>query len=283
MDDAALSDVDVATLVSRHTQDEYRVLVGRPGESTDAVLPLVALDATISFGTLVEITRLLAASEDLPPLLVVGVGYRERRFGDALGRRQRDLTFSASAAGGSPDEPAMMGGGCRFTRFLEDELRPWLTERYAVRHGDWGIIGSSLAGLFVTHLLLRTPRMFQRYGIGSPSYWWDDKAIFQPEAWSPLPDDLAARVAITVGEHEHPDGRRRYLANLPEARRSQAIAQDDGMAPPDMVGDARRMYRLLLDHASLHVNFEVIPNEYHQTVIPTHLSRAVRLLYDGPV
>jgi hypothetical protein len=52
MSDAALSDVDVVTLASRHTREDYRLLVARPAESSDAVLPLVALDATVTFGTL---------------------------------------------------------------------------------------------------------------------------------------------------------------------------------------------------------------------------------------
>ena len=139
----------------------------------------MALDATVTFGTLVEITRLLRFSDDLPALLIVGIGYQERRFGDALSPRQHDLTFTVSAVGAWPGDPAMMGGGGQFARFLEDELKPWASERYAVTGDDWGIIGSSLGGLFLTHLLLETPGMFQRYGIGSPSYWLDDKAIFK--------------------------------------------------------------------------------------------------------
>lgn len=283
MKDAALSDVDVTTLVSRHTGESYRVLVAGPADPLDAPLPVVALDASVSFGTLVEVTRLLRFSGDLPPLLVIGIGYQERRFGDALGPRQRDLTFSQSASGGWPDDPRMMGGGRQFAAFLEDELKGWATGHYAVNADDWGILGSSLGGLFLTHLLLETPRSFQRYGIGSPSYWWNDRAIFEVAATSVLDDDPTARVAITVGEYEQPEGRARYVAGLSEPRRSAAMAEDEDFPHPDMVGDAERMYALLREHASLHLSFEVIPAEYHQTVIPAHLSRAVRSLYDGPL
>lgn len=283
MKDAALSDVDVTTLVSRHTGESYRVLVARPADPPDAPLPVVALDATVSFGTLVEVTRLLQFSGDLPPLLVVGIGYQERRFGDALGPRQRDLTFSRSASGGWPDDPRMMGGGRQFADFLEDELKGWVTGHYAVNGDDWGILGSSLGGLFLTHVLFDRPRSFQRYGIGSPSYWWNDMAIFEVEAASVRDGDPTARVAITVGEYEQPEGRARYVAGLSEPRRSAAMAEDEEFLHPDMVRDAERMYSLLRGHPSLGVSFEVIAGEYHQTVIPAHLSRAVRSLYEGPL
>jgi predicted alpha/beta superfamily hydrolase len=177
----------------------------------------------------------------------------------------------------------MMGGGRQFARFLEDELKPWVSHRYAVRGDDWAIIGSSLGGLFLTHVLVETPGIFHRYGIGSPSYWWDDKAIFELVASSAAPENVTARVAMTVGEYEQPSGRRRYLESLPDARRSEAIAENDGFPPPDMVSDARHMYGLLHSRSSLRVAFEVIPGEYHQTVVPAHLSRSVRLLYDGLV
>jgi predicted alpha/beta superfamily hydrolase len=286
MSDAALSDVDAVTLKSCHTHEGYRILVARPAESADVPLPLLVLDATVTFGTVVEITRLLRFSDDLPAMLVVAVGYQERRFGDALGPRQRDLTFSRSAAGGWPDDPDMMGGGSHFASFLRGELKPWVAEHYPISANDWGILGSSLGGLFATHLLLETPDLFQRYGIGSPSYWWDDKTIFLVEASGALSRGvLPARVAITVGEYEQPDGRRRYIASLPEARRVEETANDKVHPHPDMVGDAERMYHALRDRRceGLRLSFEVIPGEYHQTVIPAHLSRAIRLLYDGPI
>jgi predicted alpha/beta superfamily hydrolase len=283
MSAAVYGDVEVVNLSSRHTGVDYRVFVARPTECSETVRPVVALDAAVSFGTLVEITRLLRMTEDLPPLLVVGVGYPERRLGDALGPRQRDLTFSRTEDGGWPDDPEMMGEASAFREFLREELKPRVTESYAVTGEDWGILGSSLGGLFVTHLLLETPELFQRYGIGSPSYWWDRGAIWGVSMPPGLGEGHVLRVAITVGEYEQADGRRRYIAQLAESRRAAALAEDEEYPEVDMVADAQRMYRQLRGVDGVQATFDVIPGEYHQTVVPAHLSRVVRRLYDGPV
>ena len=73
----------------------------------------------------------------------------------------------------------MMPGADQFAGFLAEELKPWILDRFDVAQGDFGVFGFSLGGLFATHLLLTRPSAFQRYGIGSPSYWYGPKVIFE--------------------------------------------------------------------------------------------------------
>jgi hypothetical protein len=54
--------------------------------------------------------------------------------------------------------------------------------RYGVDPDDDAYFGHSLGGLFGTYALLAEPTRFRRYGVGSPSLWWDHGAIFEHEA-----------------------------------------------------------------------------------------------------
>ena len=76
----------------------------------------------------VEIIRLLRLAEDVPPLLVVGVGYPVATLEDNFELRCRDFTPSVDLASGYTDA-AMMGGAGRFLAFLREELKPWAQQR----------------------------------------------------------------------------------------------------------------------------------------------------------
>ena len=95
---------------------------------------------------------------------------------DTTRLRQRD--FSPVADPRAEGDPAMMQGASRFAAFLEEELKPWIGDRFDVARDDFGLLGYSQGGLFATHLLLTRPSAFQPYGIGSPSYWYGPKVIF---------------------------------------------------------------------------------------------------------
>ena len=80
----------------------------------------------------------------VPPMLVVGVGYPGA--GTLVGTidiRARDLTPTNA----EPFERS--GGSARFVRFLANELRPWLAERYPTCAADVTYCGHSLGGCSV--------------------------------------------------------------------------------------------------------------------------------------
>src|SRR5690349_20360237 len=100
-----------------------------------------------------------------------------------------------------------MAGADRFLAFICHELRPWTADRFGADTGDSTLYGASFGGLFVTHALFSDPSAFRRYGIGSPSYWWDDGVMFETEArYAESHDDLRARVFVSVGAYEYPAG-----------------------------------------------------------------------------
>jgi predicted alpha/beta superfamily hydrolase len=284
-DASVLPDTEVHYLRSEHVGDEFKVLVGHCGSIGAASSPVVFLgDTWANFGTAVEIMRLLRLAKLVPPLLVVGIGYRAATVQENFDLRCRDFTPSVDLTGGVTDA-TMMGGASRFLAFIADELKPWTRERYGADPDDSAYVGYSLGALFATYVLLDEPATFRRYGIGSASYWWDNEMIFEQEAaYARAHDDLAATVFVSVGAYEDPGGRRRYLQQLPADRRAEAEAEDAADPPADMVAAAERMVTTLRGRAypSLEIESEVLPGEYHETASPVTLSRSLRYLFDAP-
>ncbi len=227
------------------------------------------------FGIAVEVVRLLRLTEVVPPLLVVGIGYRTTDLGEIFRLRHRDFT------------PMVDGGGAdRFLAFLRNELKPWVGERYNVDPDDATFFGDSRGGLFASAVLLTEPGTFQRYGIGSPSLYADEgvKSVFELEAdYARAHNDLPAKVFFSVGGHESPEGFRRRLDQLPPAQRARMEA-DPGDWGEDYVGDIERLVGALRarGYPSLELECEILPGEHHETVVPVNLSRSLRYLFDAP-
>ncbi len=284
-DASPLPDTEVHYIRSEHVDDEFKVLVAHCDSVGSASSPVVFLgDPWANFGTAVEIMRLLRLAKLVPPLLVVGIGYRAGTIEENFDLRCRDFTPSVDLTSGFTDA-AMMGGAGRFLAFIADELKPWTRERYGADPDDCAYFGHSLGALFATYVLLSEPATFRRYGIGSPSYWWDNEMMFTQEAaYARAHDDLAAKVFVSVGAYENPEGRRRYLQQLPADRRAEAEADDAADPPTDMVAAAERMVATLRGRAypSLEIEYEVLPGEYHETAPPLTLSRSLRYLFDAP-
>jgi uncharacterized protein len=284
-DHSPLPDTEVHYLPSAHAGDEYRIVVGHchpPDAPAESVLYLG--DTWANFGTAVEIVRLMRLSEVVPPLLVVGVGYRTSDLDQIWNLRARDFTPSVALRPGFEDA-SMMGGAHRFMAFLSHELKPWVRERFDVRGDDSMFFGDSLGGLFATFVLLTEPATFKRYGIGSPSLWWDEGSMYALEArYAEAHDDLAAKVFCSVGALETLEGRTRFLDQLPADRRARAEAEDADDPPVDMVADCERMVAALSGrgYPGLDIGCEVLPSEYHETAPPLNLSRALRYLFDAP-
>jgi len=285
-DDSALVDTEVHYLASRHVGDEFKISIGHcRAEADDRPPVLFVSDAILAFGTAVEMVRLLNLGGDLPPLLVVGIGYRVATIVETLPLRQRDFTPTVTAGDAQVKDPGMMGGADRFADFLHDELKPWVVERFGVDAEHSVFFGDSYGGLFATHLLLTKPTIFQGYAIGSPSYWWDDCAIFDTEAeYAKRHDDLQGKVFLSVGGYENPEGARHYQRQLPPEKRVEAEAEEERNPTSDMVAATTEMATRLEQrrYPGLELQCQVFPGEYHHTVPPLNLSRALRYLFDAP-
>lgn len=102
---------------------------------------------------------LWARSQDV---IVVGIATQDRR---------RELTGPTQDAELLKRYPSA-GHSAEFRSFIRDEVIPVVAARYRT-NGETGVIGESLAGLFIVETFLTEPDLFGGYAAISPSLWWD--------------------------------------------------------------------------------------------------------------
>ena len=62
---------------------------------------------------------------------------------------------------------------------LKRNYYPYIENNYRIDTTDRCFCGHSFGGLLGSHILIEQPELFNRYIIGSPSYWWDNKEIIK--------------------------------------------------------------------------------------------------------
>lgn len=105
----------------------------------------------------------LISAKAIPPMILVGIENTQRR---------RDLTGPTEVAADKKIAP-IVGGAAAFRNFIKEELFPEINKRYRTNNKK-GIIGESLAGLFVMETFFLEPGMFDFYIAFDPSLWWNN-------------------------------------------------------------------------------------------------------------
>ena len=142
---------------------------------------------------------------EMRPVIVVGIENTERR---------RDMTGPTQVEEDRKIAPRV-GGSARFRAFLRDELMPVIGKR--VRgDGQTGIVGESLAGLFVLETFFQEPGMFNSYIALSPSLWWNDKALVRAAGGrlKAQPQLTATLYFATAGDDDIDDAGKALAATL---------------------------------------------------------------------
>jgi enterochelin esterase-like enzyme len=190
-----------------------------------------------------ETADALIASRAIPPLVIAGIDHGAEA-------RVRDYTPTAGNQPGA-------GQLARHTRFVLDEVVPFLAHAYAVRTDadGLGLGGSSLGGLATIGMAIGAPGRFSRLIVMSPSIWWDRRAVLRPlrrESLVPLP-----RIWIDAGAKE----------GLRTVRDARDLA--DLLRPPGADGDGP-------------VHFELDPDGDHSEASwARRLGPALRFCYGG--
>jgi Raf kinase inhibitor-like YbhB/YbcL family protein len=147
--------------INVYTPTQYRAATGAAGRRFPVLyMPDGGIDE--DFPHVARMVDSLAARGVIRPTIVVGVPNTERR---------RDLTGPTRVASDSAIAPHV-GGSAAFRRFFRDELVPEIERRYRTTP-ERGIIGESLAGLFVVETFLEDPNLFTHYVALDPSVWWN--------------------------------------------------------------------------------------------------------------
>ncbi len=108
----------------------------------------------------------LIKAKKIPPYILVGIENTQRR---------KDLSPPTQVEKDKEIAP-VVGGSAEFRAFVQNELIPYVNSNYRTTTKK-GIIGESLAGLFVVETLMIQPELFDFYIAFDPSLWWNNQYL----------------------------------------------------------------------------------------------------------
>ena len=215
------------------------------------------------------VTYLLDGSADEDFIHVVGL-YQFNSFewvnrvhksiivGIATVDRRRDFTFPTTIEKDKLKYPTT-GGSNKFIAFIENELQPYIENKYKTNTSKT-IIGQSLGGLLATEILLKKPTLFNQYIIVSPSLWWDNGSLLDKDS------------SILMASYTNPTAI--YVA-----------VGKEGLTPTEitrvMEVDANLLAEKLkaTKSKSVKVHFDYLPEENHATIMHQAIFNALKILH----
>lgn len=138
-----------------------------PGyENPGQAYPLVIFQDGQDFPALhlSETVGSLVAKGKIPPAIIAGIHAGDKRIYEYGVAAQADYKGRGNLAGAH-------------TRFVLEELLPYLYSRFPVRQEKHTIAGFSLGGLMALDIAWNHPDRFARTGVFSGSLWWRQKAF----------------------------------------------------------------------------------------------------------
>jgi enterochelin esterase-like enzyme len=131
----------------------YRALYLNDGQD----LPALELNATMD--------RLIREKQ-IKPFILIAIHANERRLQEYGVAAQADYLGRGGLAGA-------------YTRFVLEELRPYIERHFRVKHGaDYNYFaGFSLGGLSAIDIVWNHPGQFCKVGVFSGSFWWRSKGL----------------------------------------------------------------------------------------------------------
>lgn len=135
--------------------------------------PVVYLfDADAQFAAATSMMQYLSTNYNAlcPEMIVVGILHPDRRKDLTPTHVATDPPFWAAGASKTT------GGGEAFIAFLEQELMPYIDQRYPTQPRKL-LIGHSLGGLAVMQIFVHHTHLFESYICIDPSMWWDHQTL----------------------------------------------------------------------------------------------------------
>jgi predicted alpha/beta superfamily hydrolase len=155
---------------------DYRIMVSLPEGDvpyTGGYPVIYVVDGNAFFPALHAAKR---AQERLKGSIVVAIGYPSDTPYD-FNRRAFDLSPPQPAERNDPPQ----GGQDVFLDFIEKRLMPKVNERFKVDQDQRSLVGWSFGGMFGIYTLFTRPALFQHVVAVSPSLWWRDRFLLEPE------------------------------------------------------------------------------------------------------
>ncbi|HRD58200.1 MAG TPA: alpha/beta hydrolase-fold protein [Ferruginibacter sp.] len=218
-----LSEADTS-ITSKIIGKDYQLYISFPkGYSTKDTTKypvLFVLDGQSSFPVFKSVRESMDIDKELDSLIIVGIGsgldfvswginrtYDYTPSLDTAFDRQyeRDGAKQYNLDYNSVKGKIQSGGAEKFLQFITTEIIPYIDTHYKTTT-DRGITGFSFGGLFTAWCFLNTKGIFNKFGINSPSLWWNNNEVLtQAESFfnkNKTWDMPSTKVFISVGEKE---------------------------------------------------------------------------------
>jgi predicted alpha/beta superfamily hydrolase len=224
---------------------------------------LYILDGAPAFPIITGTHKTMSLGNEIEEVIIVGIG-SGLNLPSWLINRTYDYTTSVDTASSSniekqygfPEGTLKSGGADKLLESIKTEIIPLVDKNYKT-NTDRGIMGHSLGGLFTAYCLIHSDGYFTRFGISSPSFWWDNEQLLNKastelttnKTWEIPP----TKVFICVGENEGPS-----------------------MVPP------MEKFNSLLetaDYKNIDSNWQIFDGESHLSVMPASISKSISTLY----
>lgn len=163
---------DSLTIASKFVNENRIINIWTPPnynkQATDSFPVLYMPDGGIKedFPHIANTLAKLIEEKKIPPFILVGIENTDRR---------RDLTGASESEDDKKYCP-ITDGAKDFRAFITDELIPEINKKYRTNNKK-GIIGESLAGLFVMETFFTKPETFDFYIAMDPSLWWNNNYL----------------------------------------------------------------------------------------------------------
>ena len=192
------------TQYSRFVNDTFHIQLQVPKDYYSKPYkkyPLVILlDGNFYYPIMSSIVQQYEIAGLLPPVILVGVGYKSFKVMDSL--RVRDYLFPKALPS---DELESDGGGLNFYNYLTRELIPKIDADYRTESANRTLLGHSFGGYFALYSLFHqtttNSNEFRNFISASPSLWYNNFYL------NSLPEQLAKAerpvgLFLGVGEME---------------------------------------------------------------------------------
>lgn len=200
-------------------KDSFNIFISLPKDykKSDKSFPVVyVLDANVAFDMVATIMKLQSNGLDCKQAIYVGIGYEDIETMDSL--RFRDYSYPAEIEG---------YGASVFSRFLRNELIPWIDKKYKTLPKENILIGHSLSGYFVMYNLLQSAIdnnfSFKSYIAGSPFIGNDSLFINLERKMFEVVDSLPIQLFMCSGTIEDTDSMQIVFTDILERRNYKGL------------------------------------------------------------
>lgn len=250
---------------AKRSTEEYQLYVSLPAaynaEDNQRYPVLFLLDAYYSYPLVSSLHKLLEASQEIEDIIIVAIGDKDQSSSTWYKNRMINYTPSndptvdqeiAEGLGISIAE-VKTGKASAFLQCIREDIIPFIDSTYKTTK-DRGISGHSVAGLFTAYSFIYGHDLFNKYGINSPSLFWNNNEVINKmEALIKTNENLEADLFISYGALE------------PEVIRSSI----------------QSFLGVLNQHQNkrLSIKTTVFEEETHTSVVSTSLTRTLKVLY----